>query len=107
MRKLKAALYLRWRYIRTLSMASWIFAIALVVAGIMLNHYVLNPVHYERVWVTAHSGDSYWSLCEQYGNDPEVRNTMAVSSEENLKAGTDLNNIQSGETIVIYRRVAN
>lgn len=66
-----------------------------------------NPTQYEKVWVTVHSGDTYWGLCEKYGNDEEVRNTMAVSKEENVKAGTDLNSLQSGETIVIYRRVAN
>ena len=81
--------------------------IALGCIGEIAYTQFINPTQYERVWVTVNNGDSYWSLCEQYGNDPEVRNTMAVSSEENLKAGTDLNNIQTGETIVIYRRIAN
>lgn len=67
----------------------------------------INPTRYEKVWVTVHPGDTYWGLCEKYGNDEEVRNTMTVSEKENVEAGTDLNSLQSGETIVIYRRVAN
>ena len=67
----------------------------------------INPTQYEKVWVTVHSGDTYWGLCEKYGNDEEVRNTMAVSEKENVEAGTNINNLRSGETIVIYRRVDN
>lgn len=68
-----------------------------------IENVIFQPAHYERVWVQVRSGDTYWNLCKEYGNDKEVRNTMAVSRDENLKAGTDLNNLKIGETVVIYR----
>ena len=104
LRKLHAYLYLRWRYLRTMSTLQWAFCILLLISVVPIHH-MMFPTKYEKICVTVHSGDTYWSLCERYGNDEEVRNTMAVSKEENIKAGTDLNNLQSGTTIVIYRRV--
>ena len=91
--------------LRTMSTLQWAFCILLFILGWI--HHVMYPTQYEKVWVTVHSGDTYWGLCEKYGNDEEVRNTMAVSEKENVEAGTNINNLRSGETIVIYRRVDN
>jgi len=93
------------------SVAGKILVLAILFVGIPFHHEIESAVfptiEYERTWVTVKAGDTYWNLCKEYGNDDEVRNTMAVSRDENLKAGTDLNNLQVGETIVIYRRIAN